>query len=103
MKADPNRQPRKRFQRTLKQYGLTPIEFAAMEKRQSNRCNICGETPNGDGRLSIDHDHLTGIVRGLLCAKCNAGIGLFRDDKALLYAAISYLDFHKALQPQNGG
>jgi hypothetical protein len=52
-------------------------------------CEICGDvfkkTPH------LDHDHATGKFRGWLCAKCNTGLGLFRDDCDLLACAISYL------------
>lgn len=50
-------------------------------------CDICG----GSVRLSIDHDHKTGKVRGLLCSPCNAGLGMFRDNAAIMIAAIKYL------------
>ncbi len=45
--------------------------------------------------VSIDHDHITGRIRGLLCRKCNNGIGFFGDDKKLLLKAIKYLSYGK--------
>lgn len=59
-----------------------------------NSCNICGAlTGNGRGyQLSIDHDHKTDIVRGLLCGHCNVGIALFKDSPELLRAAALYLE-----------
>jgi hypothetical protein len=42
-------------------------------------------------RLTIDHDHMSGTIRGLLCRKCNSGIGLFEDDISRLTNAIEYL------------
>lgn len=71
-------------------YGLTIEEVAAL---RSQGCSICG-TEDGQGRwgnLHIDHDHVTGTVRGGLCNNCNLGIGKFRDDPNLLEAAAAYL------------
>ena len=48
-------------------------------------------------RLSVDHNHVTSKVRGLLCNNCNRGIGNFKDKKELLLKAISYLDKHEIL------
>jgi len=63
---------------------------AGLTRLQSGRCAICGDPPGKRG-LHLDHDHLTGIVRGLLCHRCNFGIGLFRDSEELLMRAITYL------------
>lgn len=72
----------------LSQYGLSPAEFAALAEQQGDKCAICGdEVP-----LHVDHDHETGVVRGLLCTRCNPGLGFFRDDVGLLRRAIRYLE-----------
>lgn len=55
-------------------------------------CDICNKP--GDGRwneLSIDHCHVTGNFRGMLCSSCNRGIGLMQDDPSLLRKAVEYL------------
>jgi len=73
-----------------REYGLTVEQVAEM---RAGGCAIC-RAPNGGGRhgqLHIDHDHVTGRVRGALCDGCNLGLGKFRDDPALLEAAIRYL------------
>ena len=70
-------------------YGLTPEQYESMRDAQSGRCAICDEAPQRT--LAVDHDHVTGKVRGLLCARCNLGIGYFRDDERILSAAITYL------------
>ncbi len=73
-------------------YGLEPGQFDAMLAAQGGGCAICHEPASSDGRgLHVDHDHETGRVRGLLCNSCNHGLGKFRDDPALLRAAIKYL------------
>lgn len=74
-------------------YGITPEIFAEMLEAQSGVCAICGGTDLEQSRkhLSVDHDHITGAVRGLLCDRCNRGIGLFRDDPDALESAAAYL------------
>ena len=74
-------------------YGMEWDDYIAMIDLQGNKCAICGTSDPGRGHvnLSVDHDHATGKVRGLLCHPCNVGIGSFRDDPALLSAAIRYL------------
>ena len=70
-------------------YGITLEAYEKLKKTQSNRCAICGVTP--DKCLDIDHCHQTGTVRGLLCQKCNKGLGFFEDSIDLLSCAIKYL------------
>jgi Recombination endonuclease VII len=77
-------------------YQMSVDEHLALVAAQQNLCAICHEPPKPDGvksasRLHIDHDHVTGKVRGLLCNHCNRGLGAFRDRPDLLRAAIGYL------------
>jgi hypothetical protein len=66
-------------------------EFIDEYKRETGGlCDICGGVPTGIG-LCIDHDHETGMVRGLLCNGCNIGLGGFRDNPRLLIRAADYL------------
>lgn len=76
-------------------YGIAPAEYDALLARQDGKCAICRETPNGEA-LSVDHNHHTGAVRGLLCRQCNAGIGLFNEDPNLIRQAIAYVGSHRA-------
>jgi len=66
-------------------YGLTDAELAQMELRQQNRCANPGcrtDVPGGPHNvLKIDHDHITGEIRGLLCNKCNMALGLLGDGR----------------------
>ena len=74
----------------IRSYGISEDEFDQMMINQGGKCYIC-KGDNGSIALCIDHDHLTGKVRGLLCNKCNRGLGLFSDDLVLLKRAMSYL------------
>lgn len=68
-------------------------EYARLLAAQGGTCAICRE-PNirhGQKRLHVDHDHETGCIRGLLCYKCNVGLGNFNDNSFRLEAAIAYL------------
>ena len=69
-------------------YGLSNAEFNELRIAQEGKCGICYL----DLPLSVDHDHATGFVRGLLCSNCNIGIGNLRDDPRLLLSAVHYLD-----------
>lgn len=71
----------------LRQNWERSVYGSAKEDFDYAHCAICNSTD----RLSIDHCHETGEVRGLLCGKCNSGIGLFKDKIDLLEAAIQYL------------
>ena len=77
-------------------YGITLQNYDAMVEEQAGVCAICKTNTNGGrglgSRLAVDHDHITGLVRGLLCSMCNQGIGMFKDDVELLHKAIAYLE-----------
>lgn len=83
-------------------FGIDRDTYEAMLIAQNHACAICktlvGDTAayrNGVRRLSIDHDHDSGKVRGLLCSSCNRGIGLLKDSEDVLAAAIIYLKSHR--------
>jgi hypothetical protein len=74
--------------RLRKTYGISLAQFNEMVDGQGGRCAICGIRPV---RLHIDHDHVGGAIRGLLCINCNMALGLLRDDQSVLLEAVSYL------------
>lgn len=75
----------------LRLYGITPEIYDAMLKEQMGLCAICKHASMDGTRLTVDHDHDTGQVRGLLCRSCNRALGLFRDKVENLAAATTYL------------
>jgi hypothetical protein len=86
--------PKKYSLRRIKQlYGLTADDVENKLLQQENRCAICRETfikvPH------IDHDHVSGKIRMLLCNHCNRGLGAFRDNVQYLDCAIDYLNKFK--------
>lgn len=83
-------QAKERRTRQTKAYGISREAQLAMLADQGGLCAICGNPPRSRG-LSIDHNHATGEVRGMLCGPCNRAIGLFRDDPSLLLKAVQYL------------
>lgn len=77
-------------------YGITADDYDQMLQSQRGKCSICSRNQK-DVRLPfvIDHNHETGKIRGLLCFRCNTGIGQLCDDIGLLKKAIAYLESHK--------
>lgn len=73
------------------EYGLEPTEYDSMLAKQNGLCAICNNECSSGKRLAVDHDHNTGIVRGLLCSNCNTSLGGFKDSIDLLKSAIKYL------------
>lgn len=80
----------KRRSYLLGRYGLSVEQYNSLLDRQNGVCAICRKI-DGDISLSVDHDHQTGEVRGLLCSLCNKGLGHFDDNPQLLQEAINYL------------
>lgn len=74
-------------------YGINWNDYRRMWIQQKGCCAICGIYQSELKRaLCVDHNHKTGQVRGLLCNKCNKGIGIFNDDTTILQAAIKYIN-----------
>lgn len=90
---------RSRNRRLLRLFGISSKEYDDLLKEQNNVCAICGKPESivhrktkEVMRLSVDHCHSTGKIRGLLCAKCNMVIGSFNDDIELFRKSIKYLE-----------
>ena len=77
-------------------FGITLDQYEEYQKNQKNTCAICGKEETatnqyGIKKLAVDHNHLTGEVRGLLCAKCNMALGLLNEDITIMSKMITYI------------
>ena len=72
-------------------YGITIEQYVEIFSKQNGVCAICLEECKTRKSLSVDHNHLTGKIRGLLCNRCNRAIGMFNDDTAILERAKKYI------------
>lgn len=71
-------------------YGMTQEDYEKLLSSQGGTCAICLDPPK-QIHFHIDHDHITGEVRGILCSRCNGMIGYGRDNPAILFSGIFYL------------
>jgi hypothetical protein len=79
----------------MRKYGITLEQFDRMLQNQHGKCAICkGPNPKATN-WHVDHDHVSGQVRGLLCFACNTGIGQLQDDPNVISAALSYVRKHR--------
>ena len=85
-------QTSERYQDRLRKYGVSPDSFDSLYEQAQGSCQICGRYVGPS--LNVDHDHKTGMVRGLLCPECNLGLGNFGDSIKTLAKAIIYLEDH---------
>lgn len=82
----------------LAKYGISQVEYLRMVEQQGGKCAVCRLIPTGkkpNGILHIDHCHVSGKIRALLCNKCNTALGLLRDDPEIATRAATYLRKHK--------
>lgn len=75
-----------------KKYGINLVDYHHLMASQLGCCAVCGKSPE---KFHVDHSHVTGKVRGLLCTKCNCGIGQLQDSPILLRQAALYLENSK--------
>lgn len=93
----PAEKPTAEDRRLLILYGITSHEKARVLEFQGGGCAICGKPPVNIA-LGSDHDHKTGLFRGLLCRQHNKGLTLFGDDPVLLERAAAYLRNYPSMQ-----
>lgn len=90
-RTEKNRRDRQRKYTLKHRFSLSIEQYEVMFREQGGRCAICREFPNKKN-LAVDHDHITGAVRGLLCDNCNRAIGQMRDDVQIVKRAAAYLE-----------
>lgn len=90
--ARPREKTMRRVRKLWTSFKLTPAQYGGMESGQGGVCAVCGEGCALGRRLSIDHDHESGFVRGLLCSACNTSAGAMRDSPQLLRKLADYID-----------
>lgn len=76
-----------------KKYNLTKEGYQYLFDAQNGVCAICDNPEKLRRRLAVDHDHISGKIRGLLCHRCNTAIGLLEDNIKTMEAAINYLKY----------
>lgn len=75
-----------------RKYGITAADYFAMLSAQGGNCALCLLPPETKRRLAVDHDHITGKVRGLLCTKCNSALERFDSVPEFFQRASAYLN-----------
>lgn len=83
--------PKLRCGHLRKKYGITLAQWEELFTQQGNCCAVCKTTDPGTQNWHTDHCHTTGKVRGILCSRCNLGIGRFKDNADLFEAVAAYL------------
>jgi hypothetical protein len=87
--------PSVRREQALKhKFNITQDDYEKMLQSQDGLCRICHKESNNkvQKHFHVDHNHETGKIRGLLCNKCNMGLGMFNDNKDLIKKAMDYLE-----------
>ncbi len=90
--SDKIRAYRRNYGRVFR-YGIDENHVLDMIKEQEFKCPVCGNEINLTSH--VDHDHESGIIRGILCKNCNIALGLLSDDIGNLFRAADYLIYHK--------
>jgi hypothetical protein len=92
-RATPHGRARKKDSALRARYGIGLEEFNLLLENQEHRCAVCRDRLDTSVSrfVHLDHDHVSGTIRGLLCWRCNLGVGYFKDDPKRLEAAAIYL------------
>ncbi len=98
-RLDPAVKSRERAGHLRRKYGISLAQYDEMLAAQDGACFICNSAPRPPYSLHVDHDHVTGRIRGLLCFTCNNALGDFNDDPDRLRIATHYLEAGLARDP----
>lgn len=90
--APEHNRSRARKSKLFIKYGITEEDYERMLEEQDHLCAICREPCSSGRRLAVDHCHLTGKVRGLLCMNCNIALGKLKDSVKIAQSLIRYLE-----------
>ena len=82
---------KRKIQRLKRMYGMSLEEFTQLFNSQNNVCAICKGTEWKNKRPYVDHNHITGEIRGIICHKCNIAIGMIKEDINIAQSIIQYL------------
>jgi hypothetical protein len=96
--ARPERRRKQRDAYYRRTFGISADDFDALVEAQGGGCAICAVVPERVASLHLDHDHVTGAIRGVLCLSCNQALGHFRDDAELLERAAAYVRGGRAMR-----
>jgi len=92
-KNNPSYKRTNQIQNLKKNFNISIEEYNQMLITQNGLCLICGKHYSEFKRnLAVDHCHITGKIRGLLCINCNRGLGAFKDNIQLLQNSINYIN-----------
>jgi hypothetical protein len=86
--------PDDRIRRGWAERGIDIGKAEAAKNTHDGACACCGGTDPGKRGWMVDHDHVTGEIRGILCNRCNLGIGLLGDSIEGVRKALTYLEKH---------
>lgn len=89
--AHPEQRRRIHHRSEWKSYGLD-VDECELVYYSTKKCDVCGTIFEGKIQRSLDHDHSTKRIRGVLCANCNLAVGLLNDDPALLAKSVKYME-----------
>jgi hypothetical protein len=91
LRARPEQKRKQRDAYYRRTFGISADDFDALLEAQGGVCAICACAPEREASFHLDHDHVTGDIRGVLCLSCNQGVGQFQDDPELLERAAAYV------------
>lgn len=86
----PENKEKQRHRQYKHLFGISLEQYNKMLLEQGGVCGICGISP-AEEKLAVDHDHISGEIRGLLCRCCNTALGNVNDDIDILASMTSYL------------